>query len=148
MIYLEFITIMATGLLAGALLTEACILVPYWQKMPAKTFLRLHHKMAPSLFRYFAPLTVIGTLLPIITFILVYSASETSWPAWLLSATCAVCLLSFYLLFFRQANNRFSTTTDPEIAAKTLAAWAKVHMIRTFIAIVGFSAAIWGGMPI
>jgi hypothetical protein len=102
--------------------------------------------MAPSLFRYFAPLTVIGTLLPVLTFVLLYSASKTSSPAWLLSATCAVCLLSFYLLFFRKANKHFSTTTDPEIAAKTLAAWARVHMIRTLIAIVGFSAAIFGGM--
>lgn len=76
---LEFGTVIMTGLLAGALLTEAFILVPYWKKMPSIEFLRLHQTMSPSLFRYYVPLTVAGSAFPIITTILYFNIEGSSW---------------------------------------------------------------------
>ena len=54
---IEQLYILATiilGLLAGSLLTEAAILVPYWRRMEPNDFLRLHGALGPGLFRYFA----------------------------------------------------------------------------------------------
>ncbi|UGA53541.1 DUF1772 domain-containing protein [Vibrio sp. VB16] len=133
---------MATGLLAGGLLTEARILVPYWRQMPTEDFLKLHHTMAPSLYRYFAPLTVMGTISPILACIFVSAPNRVVESAWLISAVSALLLLGFYLFFFRSANNTFSKTTDVEVAKPILEKWASMHTIRTWIACVSFLSAI------
>ena len=133
---------MATGLLAGGLLTEARILVPYWRQMPTEDFLKLHHTMAPSLYRFFAPLTVMGTISPILTCIFVSTPNRFVESAWFISAVSAVLLLGFYLFFFRSANNTFSKTTDVDVAKPILEKWASMHTIRTWIACVSFVSAI------
>ena len=126
----EFATVVMTGLLAGALLTEAFILVPYWKKMPSDEFLRLHHTMSPSLFRYYAPLTVAGSALPILTSILYFNlqGSDGSW--WLVSCFCAISLLGFYFGFFKNANLAFATNKDSKIARAILEKWAFLHKQR------------------
>ena len=138
----EFATVVMTGLLAGALLTEAFILVPYWKKMPSSEFLRLHHTMSPSLFRYYAPLTIAGTMLPIITATLYFTLVATNGTWWLISGLCAISLLAFYFGFFKNANQSFATNNDPKIAQATLNKWASLHNVRTAIAVVGFVASL------
>ncbi|MFT5571307.1 MAG: hypothetical protein ACI9FR_000221 [Cryomorphaceae bacterium] len=138
----EFATVVMTGLLAGALLTEAFILVPYWKKMPPDEFLRLHHTMSPSLFRYYAPLTVAGSALPIITSSLYLNLYGANWSWWFMSGFCAIALLGFYFGFFKNANLAFATGKDPEIAQAILEKWALLHNMRTVIAAVGFVASL------
>ena len=138
----EFATVVMTGLLAGALLTEAFILVPYWKKMPSDEFLRLHHTMSPSLFRYYAPLTVAGSALPIITSSLYFNLYGGNWSWWFMSGFCAISLLGFYFGFFKNANLAFATGKDPKIAQAILEKWALLHNMRTVIAVVGFVASL------
>ncbi|MEM1230565.1 MAG: hypothetical protein AAGI15_08520 [Pseudomonadota bacterium] len=137
----ELLTVVSAGLLAGALLAEAGVLVPYWRRMPIAEFLRLHHTMASSLFRFYAPLTIAGTMLPIIAGGLSLGQAEPGllWP---LSALCAGGLLLFYLLFFRQANASFATETDLDRGQATLARWAALHAARTLVAVAGFVFAV------
>jgi hypothetical protein len=137
-----FLTVIATGLLAGALLTEACVLVPYWKGMPTSEFLRLHHTMSSSLFRYFAPLTIAGTTLPIAYSAITLCTNTGSNPASLICGACGIGLLAFYFGFFRKANLSFATEDNPRAAATTLARWAKLHAMRSGVAGVGFIASI------
>jgi len=141
-ILIEFLTVAATGLLAGALLTEACVLVPYWQKMPPAEFLSLHHTMSTSLFRYFAPLTIMGTSIPIVTGVVALLAGMKNSALYCISALCAITLLVFYFGFFKNANQSFVTEQVPEKAERTLATWSRLHNIRTAFSIVGFFAAV------
>jgi hypothetical protein len=139
---LEFGTVIMTGLLAGALLTEAFILVPYWKKMPSIEFLRLHQTMSPSLFRYYVPLTVAGSAFPIITTILYFNIEGSSWSWWFISCFCAISLLGFYFGFFKNANLTFAANNDPIIAKATLSKWALLHNVRTAIAVLGFVTSL------
>ncbi|MEM7079778.1 MAG: hypothetical protein AAF513_14240 [Pseudomonadota bacterium] len=138
----ELCASVASGMLAGALLTEAFILVPYWKRLEVAEFLRLHPTLGPSLYRFFAPLTVTGTLLPIVAYVLVAFSSGEVFSAWLISAAAALTLLVLYFAFFRRANALFASTTDTQQAATTLAAWDKVHKVRTIVACMGFVAAV------
>ncbi|MEM9173589.1 MAG: hypothetical protein AAGA84_12890 [Pseudomonadota bacterium] len=141
--WLECLTVISTGLLAGALVTEARVLVPYWQKMPIAEFLALHHTMASSLYRFFAPLTVAGTMLPIITVCVAIMQHNVALP-WLISGVCAVALLLFYFLFFKGANHSFTVETDLDRSRATLTKWGTLHAKRTVIALVAFVAAMFG----
>jgi len=139
----EFLTVAATGLLSGALLAEACVLVPYWRKMPISDFLSLHHTMATSLFRFYAPLTIAGTTIPILMAAISLVVGRSSY-LWLLCGICAVSLLLFYFMFFKAANESFATGKDQDAANETLSTWAKLHMVRTAISITGFFSATLG----
>ncbi len=59
---IPLLSTMALGLFTGSLLTEGMILVPYWKRMPASEFIKLHGTLGPQLFRYFAPLTTIAVV--------------------------------------------------------------------------------------
>ncbi len=135
---LAVLTATASGLLAGALVTEAFVLVPFWKKMNAQDFLRLHPSLSPILFRFFAPLTVIGTTLPL-------AACATEWLflgsarwLWSISAACGIGLICFYLGFFRHANIRVAESETEQDLSVTLGTWATMHWLRTIVAVIGF----------
>lgn len=142
LLVIGLLTVIGTGLLAGALLTEACVLVPYWKNMSPGEFLRLHHTMSSSLFRYFAPLTIAGTSLPILCSATTFLMKTGHDPASLIQGACGVGILIFYFGFFRNANLSFANQDNPTKAARTLGIWARLHLMRTGVAIVGFIAAI------
>nr|AID57561.1 hypothetical protein [uncultured bacterium] len=138
----------ASGLLAGALVTEACVLVPYWKKMPPEEFVQLHPSLSPLLFRFYAPLTIVGTSMPVIACATQWAAdSPTKW-FWTASAVCGVGLIGFYFSFFRQANIEFANDPSPMNALVTLNTWATVHLARTLVAVFGFVFAGLGIGPV
>ncbi len=142
--FLLLLTCLAAGLLAGALLTEDRILVPYWRSMPPDQFLALHHTLGPALYRYFAPLTIAGTLLPLLALGYTLFHDQYGHHYWLKSAICALILLGLYFGFFRRANASFASGDDPNVAQVTLAQWARLHTLRTIVATIGFVCTILG----
>ncbi len=138
----SIVTCVVTGLYAGSMLTEAGVLVPYWRKMPPEEFLRLHHTLAPTLFRFFAPLTVLGTLLPALNVVFgsfaLQSVSTYSWIA----AVISLGVLSIYFGYFKPANQSFAEGSDGEEAANTLRAWTVWHYVRTLATMIVFSACV------
>ncbi|MFK8021810.1 MAG: anthrone oxygenase family protein [Pseudomonadales bacterium] len=142
MIYFALLASTASGLLAGALVTEACVLVPYWKTMDPEQFRRLHSTLSPLLFRFYAPLTVAGTSLPLLVCASQWAVGGPAVWLWTVSATCATGLLAFYFGFFRQANIEFanghSQETSLEQTGETLSTWATMHQMRTIVAVLGF----------
>ena len=98
---LQFISVAVIGLLIGSLLTEAMVLVPYWRKMKAEEFLRLHNAMGPSLYRYFAPLTVLGTIIPIITGIYSLVLTPSSVGLSVVVALLTATMFGIYFIYFK-----------------------------------------------
>ncbi|WP_170132028.1 DUF1772 domain-containing protein [Arenicella xantha] len=133
----------ASGILAGALLTEANVLVPYWRKMKPKEFLGLHHQMGPSLFRFFAPLTIAGTMLPLITLIGAYIVGSQALYWWAISAALGLLMLGIYFAYFKSANKRFETSSisEDELPAE-LSRWAYWHNLRCVLAVASLIAAL------
>lgn len=142
--FFEMLAVTASGLLAGALVTEACILVPYWKTMSPEDFLRLHPTLAPLLFRFYAPLTIAGTILPLAVCALHWAFEPTALLPWSLSAACGIGLIGFYFGFFQAANRQFEQGTSPNEASMVLSKWAKMHQARTVVAVLGSIFAALG----
>ncbi|PHS13282.1 MAG: hypothetical protein COA86_17390 [Kangiella sp.] len=140
---LEISSTLALGLLVGSLLTEAMILVPYWRKMEPKEFLRLHGTMGPSLYRYFAPLTIAGTMLPMITGVISFVAHNFTLNASVVVALLTSLMFIIYFIYFKSANKSFeSCSIDIEKISEELKRWASWHWLRVVIGLIAFSLSI------
>lgn len=138
----HLIATFALGLLAGALLTEGAILVPYWRRMEPAEFLRLHGTMGPSLYRYFAPLTIAGVMLPFASGVITLVAEDAL--IWRIAAAL-LCLaaLAIYLVYFKAANAKFSEhTISAEELPSELTRWAGWHTTRTIIVLAAFAISL------
>ena len=124
-------TCVFTGLYAGSMLTEAGILVPYWKKMDPGDFLRLHKTMAPMLFRFYAPLTVLGTISPSVVVLIGLLLGVSVSGFWWFAVATSLLVLSVYFLYFKAANESFENGTDPKQAAKTLAECLPAGVVGT-----------------
>jgi hypothetical protein len=130
------------GLLAGALLAEGALLVPYWRTLTPEQFYALHPTYGPRLYRFYAPLTMAAPLAALLsaggaTF--VHSHVAAAWGAALL----ALALVACYGLYFQRANDAFSRhAVPPDELAPELARWAAWHRARVVIAILAFLSSL------
>ena len=126
------------GLLAGSLLTEGMVLVPFWRGLAVDRFYDLHGSAGPKLFRYFAPLTAGGVLATIAA-----AALDPSNPLLVAAALCLLAVLVTFFLFFKAANGRLSAHAYDAVGlAGALRKWAIWHAMRTGFALAGFAALI------
>ena len=129
------------GLLAGSLLTEAVIFVPYWRRIEPDSFFQLHGSLGPHLFRYFAPMTILAVGLTVTVAIFAGAANA----AWLIAAGLCLFALAIFFIYFRAANNRFARhDLADETLSGELKKWANWHWLRTLIVITAFGASILG----
>ena len=97
---LQLISSLALGLLVGSLLTEAMILVPYWRTMEPKDFLNLHSTLGPRLHTYFAPLTILATMLPVFSGVMPVILGATSHWLSLVPGIITLVMLAIYFGYF------------------------------------------------
>lgn len=136
---LAMINAFVLGLFSGSLLTEAFVLVPFWRTLRPDDFFAFHHDFGNRLFHYFAPLTIAATALPI-SLALWDEGSNLSAD---ISAIASLITLSFFPLYFRKANEAFhERQVSNEDLPNQLKVWARVHAIRTVIAITAFCSAL------
>ncbi|QCK87230.1 DUF1772 domain-containing protein [Phreatobacter aquaticus] len=134
------------GLLAGALLAEDRLLVPYWRTLPAETFFGLHPTYGPLLYRFFAPLTMVVPPAAILAAVQVTLQSGGFSPRSLLaiaSAVLACSLVAIYLAFFKSANEAFlrRAVSATELPA-ALARWAAWHRARVIVCLTAFGLSL------
>ncbi len=134
------------GLLAGALLAEDRLLVPYWRTLSADTLYALHPTFGPMLYRFFAPLTMAAppaTLLAMVQAILQSGGLAPRSLAAIATAVLTCSLVAIYFLYFKSANaaltQRAVSATD---LPSTLARWAAWHRARVVIAVAAFGLSL------
>src|SRR5687768_18616919 len=100
---MHFLSAAGLALFVGALLTEAMVLVPMWRSLQPQEFFTLHAAHAHRLYAFYAPLTVIATLLAVVAAIAsVLTHRPLSWAS-VVAAALALVILSTYGLYFRRA---------------------------------------------
>lgn len=137
------------GLLAGSLALEGAVLVPAWRGLPARTFGELHAGFGPRLYRYFAPVTVLGTGSAIVSGLVAALRREDGVASWcaITASLLAASLLAFYRLYFESANERvprLATAGADEALAAELERWQRVHVARTAVCVAAFVLAAVG----
>ncbi len=143
---IEILTILSTlvlGLFAGGMLTEALLLVPYFRSLSFDDFKRLRSEFGPRLYRYYSPLTITATLVPLVA----AAATLLDDPSPNLFAWLAVALvfvtLATYVFYFRAANLAFAEQRfDEPGLTRELSRWAAVHAFRTAVSLCAFVAAV------
>jgi len=143
---LPLMAAVSLGLLAGALLAEDRLLVPYWRTVSAETFYALHPTYGPLLYRFFAPLTMAAPLAAVLAVAQVTLQSGGLTPRSLAAIAAAVLtcsLVAIYLLYFKAANEAFArravSTTDLPAA---LARWAAWHRVRVLTCLAAFGLSL------
>ena len=140
---LQILTSLTLGLFVGSLLTEATILVPYWRSLKPDTFLKLHGTLGPQLYRYFAPLTVIATLLPAATAIFCVWVGTGTWVYSVVVAVFMMMILSIYFFYFKEANASFeSGSVGVDGLPAELRRWSNWHWLRTVIGLGAFLVSL------
>lgn len=140
---LQLISSLALGLLVGSLLTEAMILVPYWRSMEPKEFLVLHGSLGPRLYTYFAPLTILSTLVPVFSVFMSMMLGTTYHWLSLVPAIITLVMLAIYFGYFKGANNKFKTgSIEVDGLPKELAKWANWHWVRVILGVGAFFSSL------
>ncbi len=129
------------GVFTGSLTLEGFVLVPFWRSLEPDAFFSLHQEFGHRLFRYFAPLTTLAVLTPIMSAIL--QRHDRHAPFRWMTAGLALSVLLSFPLFFQKLNTAFATRTvaDKDLAA-ALQRWAFVHTIRTIVALLAFIVSV------
>jgi hypothetical protein len=140
---LLYLAVAASGIYAGAMLTEAEALVPYWRTISPAAFFAWYAANGDRLFGYFAPVTIAALLGTVAA---AGGATWTGHPGRRPAAVAAVLVLAtgvMFPLYFQGVNARFATAAiPPDDVAPELARWAAWHWVRTVLALVAFVAAL------
>ena len=137
------IAIVALGLTAGALLAEACVLVPFWRGERPEAFLDWYRRHAALLVRFFGPLEVASVALIGIAAGLAWWTHAPGRVQLYVSAALTLAVLASFPLYFGAANARFADgTLPPTGVADALKQWATWHWVRTLAGIAAFALAV------
>jgi hypothetical protein len=135
--------VVALGLSAGAMLTEAVVFVGYWRSLAPGDFLAWFRDNEPRLVSFFGPLQFASAGLAAVAAGLRGRRGGAS-AAWLaVAALLAVAAIALYPLYFRDANARFATATiAPAEVPAALARWARWQWVRTAVGVGASVAAL------
>lgn len=128
------------GTFFGAQIAEACLFVPIWKEMDPDDFFDQHQSVGPRIYRFFAPLTIAATLVPLATAAVgLIRNAQPSVLLWILGAS-TLAFFSTYFLYFKSANQKFAdrALTNRELPAE-LERWGRWHWTR-----IGFEAVAFG----
>lgn len=134
------------GLLTGAMLLLALGLVPYWRSLEPSEFTRVYDSSLPD----------VGGTLMILTIVATGTAVAAAAVAWLVelparswltaSALGTLLMLATVPLYFAGANADLSEgQLTPAQIADELAAWNRMHWLRTAIGLVSLVCAVRAG---
>ena len=129
------------GIFAGAQIAEGVLFVPYWKSLKPTEFFELHKTFGPKIYQFFAPLTILATIIPLVT--VGYAFTEgidvTKAEGLLYAELMGICTLLFfstYFLYFKKANQSFAdeTVAHEDLAAE-LKKWGNWHWARIYLEI-------------
>jgi hypothetical protein len=105
---LSLLSVACLGLFAGAMLTEGCVLVPFWRGLPAREFFAWYGANAPRLVGFFGPVTWAAGLAALAAAVTSLAARQPS--RWLAIAAAALVLsaVATFFVYFDRANAGFS----------------------------------------
>lgn len=139
----RFLSVASLGLFAGAMLTEGCVLVPYWRSLRPAEFLSWYSGQGHRLQGFFGPLTYVAGLLALAAAFVSLWEGHPSRTLTSLAAVLMVAAVATFFVYFGRANTSFARASLPtEEVATELARWAKWHWLRTSLSFLALAAAM------
>ena len=131
------------GVFVGTQIAEGALFVPYWKSMEPEAFFELHKTFGPKIYRFFAPITIAATVVPLTAGSYALFFNTNGLIATAIAAFMALLFFTTYGLFFKKANQAFAdrSITDEELPF-ALEKWGQWHWARVFMEIIAFIASV------
>ena len=131
------------GVFLGAQIAEACLFVPIWKKMNPDDFFEQHKSVGPLIYRFFAPITIAATVIPLVTVAVNLFFNAEQLILTLILGVSTLIFFSTYFLYFKEANQKFSdrSLTNEELPSE-LAKWESWHWFRIVFEAIAFLSAL------
>ena len=128
---LILITTAVLGIFLGAQIAEALLIVPYWKSLTAEQFYAFYKRYGHDLHRFFAPLTIAATILPILLLVVGILTTDKRMMLLIALLCCVAIFFSTFFVFFKKANERFKTEDiEPSQLPNALKIWGRWHWLR------------------
>ncbi len=134
-----FITVLVLGLTAGAMLTEAVIIVPFWLSLSPTEFFDWYAKNQAALVHYYSPLEIWSMILTVVTSFLLLITKQDGKLSMVASAVLSILVIATFFIFFKDANASFNTRSianDKLTLAITI--WGNWQWLRVGLGIAAF----------
>ena len=132
------------GMFLGAQLTEAVLFVPNWKSLRRDDFFDFYQNYGKEIHRFFAPLTIITTVVPLIMVLysLIYQVGNQVLLAFM--GLLTLSFFSTYFLYFKKANQRFfqGDLSDIELQNE-LKKWGQWHWVRVGFEFLAFGLSLF-----
>ena len=140
------VSLVAVGLLgitAGAMLTEAVVLVPYWQSLAPTAFFGWYADNAALLVDFYSPLEV-GTAIATLAAAIVFSAQGLRGARFMwVAAILSLLVIGTFFVYFKDANASFADQSiDAHALADALVTWERWQWGRVALGVAAFLASI------
>ena len=134
------------GIFLGSQLVEAFLFLPFWKGMTANEFFDFYKRYGEGIHRFYAPLTILATILPVVS-ALIYLSSPVDRQTsvlYLILGVSTVAFFSTFFLYFKSANRRFSerSISDNDLASE-LGRWGNWHWGRIYLEAVAFICTLF-----
>jgi hypothetical protein len=133
----------ALGLMAGALVAEGALLVPFWRSLQPADFLAWYKQHATLLQGFFGPLEVAAAVLTAVAAVLKWIVQDDGRHWLASSAILGVTVLAVFPMYFQRTNTSFRTgSIATDHVQKKLQQWSRWHWGRTILALAAFATAV------
>ncbi len=132
------------GIFLGAQIAEACLFVPIWKQMDPDDFFEQHKTVGPLLYRFFSPLTIAATFIPLITVVFSLIAGSDHTLLYVVMGCATLAFFSTYFLYFKSGNQKFAdrTLSNAELPQE-LKTWSNWHWTRIGFESIAFVCCIF-----
>ncbi len=115
----------------GSQITEAVLLVPYWQSLSAADFYIYYHAFGPTIGRFYTILTIIAAVIPIALSVYMVRTKAPGSRLAIISAVLAVLFVACFYVYFKGTNELFyqSAFSANELKSE-LITWSQWHWGR------------------
>jgi hypothetical protein len=137
------LAVLVLGVMAGALLTEALVLVPHWRSLSPDAFFAWYAANGDRLFDFYGPLEMAALL-----FVAAAAVANRRRPGgrpFVAAAVLAFVILGTFFVYFGDVNASFAARTiEPSRLPDELARWSRWHWARTLIGVAAFATSVVG----
>lgn len=135
--FLLYVLVVIFSIFIGSQITEAVLLVPYWQSLSATDFYAYYNEFGPSIGRFYTVLTIIAALIPIALSIYCKKINSVAFKLAISSSFFAILFVASFYLYFKGTNVLFYQAAFSDVALKNeLITWSYWHWGRIIIELI------------
>lgn len=131
---LDYYLIALFSIFLGSQITEAMLLVPYWQSLSSSEFYSYYQEFGPGINRFYTVLTITALLIPIALSGYYYRFKCPGLSLSLTAAFFAILFVACFYIYFKGTNALFyqSAFNDADLKNE-LITWGIWHWGRVFL---------------